>query len=124
TATGDRRATNVVRGAAYGTAGAALPAGGGKLLSLLRRTGGGATMSGAERKAAEAIAAEASGLQQLMTRQPSAIPGVQRTLAEESLDPGVARLERQMRGQTNIFQPIDTANNAARVRAIEGFAGD
>jgi hypothetical protein len=29
-----------------------------------------------------------------------------------------------VRGQTNLFQPIDTANNAARVRAIEGFAGD
>ncbi len=124
TASGDNRATNVAAGAAFGTVGAALPAGGGKLLSLLRRAGSGATLSGAERKAAETIAAESSGLQQLMAPQPSAIPGVQRTLAEESLDPGVARLERQVRGQTNIFQPIDTANNAARVRAIEGFAGD
>lgn len=82
------------------------------------------TLSGAERKAGQIIAQEADGIRGLLAPQPSAVPGVQRTLAEETLNPGVARLERQVRGQTNVFQPIDTANNAARVRAIEGFAGD
>jgi hypothetical protein len=82
------------------------------------------TASGSERKAAQIIAQEAGGIRELLAPQPSAVPGVQRTLAEETLNPGVARLERQIRGQTNVFQPIDTANNAARVRAIDGFAGD
>lgn len=83
------------------------------------------TASGVERRAADLIRQEASDVGSLMRPQPSAVPGVQRTLAEESLDPGVARLERQMRGSgpAGMFAPIDQANAAARVRSIESIAG-
>lgn len=118
------RVGNTGLGFAGGGAGAAVP----KVAGAVTRAATGAlsrpTLSGAERRAAELIAAESAGVNSLMTPQPSRVPGVVRTLAEETMDPGVARLERQVRGQTNIFQPIETANNAARVRAIEQFAGD
>lgn len=83
------------------------------------------TASGVERRAADLIRQEASDVGSLMRPQPSAVPGVQRTLAEESLDPGVARLERQLRGSgpAGVFAPIDQANAAARVRSIEEIAG-
>jgi hypothetical protein len=83
------------------------------------------TASGVERRAADLIRQEAANPAALMRPQPSAVPGVQRTLAEESLDPGVARLERQMRGSgpAGVFTPIDQANAAARVRSIESIAG-
>lgn len=83
------------------------------------------TASGVERRAADLIRQEASDVGSLMRPQPSSVPGVQRTLAEESLDPGVARLERQMRGSgpAGMFAPIDQANAAARVRSIESIAG-
>lgn len=83
------------------------------------------TASGVERRAADLIRQEAADVNALLTPQPSAVPGVQRTLAEESLDPGVARLERQMRGSgpAGMFAPIDQANAAARVRSIESIAG-
>lgn len=118
------RVSNAAMGVGAGAVGAAVPKAIGAGVRAARNVVSRPTASGAERRAAEMIAAESQGLAGLMQRQPSAISGVQRSLAEETLDPGIARLERQMRGQTNIFQPIDTANNAARVRAIEGFAGD
>lgn len=118
------RQQNIVVGGALGGTGAAAP----KALGALGRMVGGVvgrpTLTGAERRAAELVRGETSDLAALMKPQPSAIPGVQRTLAEETLDPGIARLERNMRGQSNVFQPIDVANNAARVKALEGFAGD
>lgn len=114
-------AGNVALGGGFGAAGAVLPKIAGAAYSGLRSLVSG--IGSGQRKAAELIAAESSGLRGLLTPQPSTVPGVQRTLAEEALDPGVARLERQMRGQTNIFQPIDTANNAARVNALENISG-
>lgn len=83
------------------------------------------TASGVERRAADLIRQEAADVGSLMRPAPSAVPGVQRTLAEESLDPGVARLERQLRGSgpAGVFAPIDQANAAARVRSIEEIAG-
>jgi hypothetical protein len=83
------------------------------------------TASGVERRAADLIRQEAADVGSLMRPAPSAVPGVQRTLAEESLDPGVARLERQLRGSgpAGVFAPIDQANAAARVRSIESIAG-
>lgn len=118
------RAQNAGMGFAAGGAGAAIPKAGSALLRLAGGTVGRPTLSGAEQRAAQILRGEASSLQQLMQPAPSAVPGVQRTLAEETLDPGIARLERQVRGQSNIFQPQDTANNAARVKLLETFAGD
>jgi hypothetical protein len=123
------RGTNQALGATFGWLGAAAP----KVLGAVARPVrsaisdllGQPTASGVERRAAEQILAEAANPKTLTRAQPSAVPGVQRTLAEETLDPGVARLERQMRGSgpANVFTPIDQANAAARVRSIESIAG-
>lgn len=123
----DERVGNTVMGAAGGAVGAAVPKAvgavarpvRGALAALLGRP----TASGVERKAAETIVRESGDLARLLQANPSAVPGVQRTLAEETLDPGVARLERQLRGQSSAFDPIDRANAAARVSALEGIAG-
>lgn len=118
------RAGNTAIGGLAGGAGAAVPKAGGALLKLARGVVGRPTLSGAEARAAELVRGEATSLDKLMQSDPSAIPGVQRSLAEETLDPGIARLERLVRGKSNDFQPIDTANNAARVEALGRFAGD
>lgn len=118
------RAQNTALGGLAGGAGAAVPKAGGALAKLLGGVVRRPTLSGAERRAAELLKGEASSLQNLMRSQPSTVPGVQRTLAEETLDPGIARLERLVRGKSNEFQPVDTANNAARIQALQGFAGD
>lgn len=118
------RQENIALGAGLGGAGAAVPAGLSRLYRATVGSLGRSTLSGAEQRAAELVRGESSGLAGLMQPQPSSVPGVQRTLAEETLDPGIARLERNLRGQTNVFQPIDVANNAARIQALETFAGD
>lgn len=118
------RGRNMAVGTVAGGAGAAVPKAAGALTKLASGTLGRNTLSGAERRAGQIVAGEASNLDTLMQANPSAIPGVQRSLAEESLDPGIARLERLVRGKSNEFQPIDTANNAARVDALAKFGGD
>lgn len=118
------RAQNTAIGGLAGGAGAAVPKAGGALLKLARGVVGRPTLSGAETRAAELVRGEATSLDRLMQADPSAILGVQRSLAEETMDPGIARLERLVRGKSNDFQPIDTANNAARVEALGKFAGD
>lgn len=55
---------------------------------------------------------------------PSAIPGVQRSLAEESLDPGIAILQRGVFARTPEAAVTRANNNAARVGALRSFAGD
>lgn len=116
-------------GTAAGFAGSAAPKVAGAVLRPVRSAIGDLlgqpTASGVERRAAEQILAEAANPQSLTRPQPSVVPGVQRTLAEETLDPGVARLERQMRGSgaAGVFTPLDQANAAARVRSIESIAG-
>ena len=84
------------------------------------------TDRGATRAAAEQIRDEATDLARVMTPNASQVPGVQRTLAEESLDPGVSRLQQHLRGQRGggAFANRATENNAARVDALRGFAGD
>lgn len=121
---GDSRLANIALGGAAGAAGSAIPKG---LGALYRGTGsylGKVTPIGVDRRAARILMAEAQNPQALMAPQPSAIPGVQRTLAEETLDPGIARLERNARSTGRGFDQIDRANNAARVQALRGFAGD
>jgi hypothetical protein len=70
------------------------------------------------------IRQEAQNPQGLMVPQPSAIPGVQRTLAEESKDAGIARLERNARSTGQGFDVQDRANNSARVAALRTIGGD
>lgn len=123
------RGTNQAVGGIAGWLGAAAPRAASAVTRPVRNALsdllGQPTASGVERRAADLIRQEASDVGALMRPQPSAVPGVQRTLAEESLDPGVARLERQMRGSgpAGMFAPIDQANAAARVRSIEEIAG-
>jgi len=66
-------------------------------------------------RARDVLEAAATNPQALMRPAPSAVPGVQRTLAEESLDPGIAQLERQFPTQ---LAEQRAANNVARRAAI------
>lgn len=57
------------------------------------------------------------------------LPGYTPTLAEVSMNPGVARLQRAFQSNTgdaaaNPLSDAFTSNNAARVRAVQGIAGD
>lgn len=120
---GESRAGQSTLGALLGAGGAAAPKLVGGLYRLLR--GQNPAASGVTRKVAETIRREAANPEALMRANPSAIPGAQRTLAEETLDPGVAGLERWARARApGAFDPLDRANNAARVGAIRQFAGD
>lgn len=59
-----------------------------------------------------------------ITFTPSAVPGVNRTLGEATLDPGLMALENTMRAsRRGAFEQIDNANNAARVTQLERIAG-
>lgn len=123
TATGESRGQNAAGGAALGGVGAgAAKAGGAVVRAVTNRVRG--VPTGPARTAAETLVREADNPAALMRPQPSQVPGVQRTLAEQSLDPGIARLERTLRSSERGFDAIDRSNNAARVRAIEEFGGD
>lgn len=84
------------------------------------------TDRGATRAAGGQIRDEASNISGLMVPAPSALSGVRRTLAEESQDAGVSRLQQHARGQAGggTFADIATENNAARVDALRKIAGD
>lgn len=116
------RALNSTLGAAAGTAGTVLPNIAGRATNTIADLIAGRSLSGAERAAGRRIAESAGG--DIMTPQPSAVRGVQRTLAEETGDKGIAALERMIRGrEANTFGPQDAANNVARVRVLQGIAG-
>jgi hypothetical protein len=119
------RGFNVGVGALGGTLGSAIPKVAGAVTSPLRALLGQQTLSGAERGAGRSLLQEASDPEAILRAQPSAVPGVTRTLGEESMDPGIAGLERMLRGrQPGQFAPIDLSNNAARTRVLEGIAGN
>ncbi|QWF19303.1 hypothetical protein [Lysobacter capsici] len=127
-ATGDSRGANALLGGVAGAGGAALgraigaTARGTKnaLLTMLGRP----TQNALAERVAQVLRAEAELPERLMQAAPSAISRVQRTLAEEVLDPGVARLERLLRGKGGSWGDLDRANNNARVNALAAFAGD
>jgi hypothetical protein len=118
----DSRALNTGAGAAFGAAGAAVPRALGGLARLVR--GNGVTKGGTARRVAEVLRAEASNPAALEQAAPSAIPGVQRTLAQESVDPGISRLERLLRSKTRGWDELDASNDQARREAIGAFSGD
>lgn len=75
-----------------------------------------------DRRAAQIIQREAgpAGLE----GQASTVPGVRRTLGEETQNPAIMALENTARaGFRGTFDPIDLQNNAARVQALENIAG-
>jgi hypothetical protein len=121
---GESRLENTLQGGGVGAGGAILGRSLGGLGRLMSQPFRSNSASGVERRAAEVLRQEAEDVARLERAAPSQIPGVQRSLAEESLDPGIARLERKLRGTSGGFDAIDRANNSARVQAIREFAGD
>lgn len=119
------RGVNVGLGSLAGAVGSAIPKAAGAIASPLRALLGQQTLSGAERGAGRTLLQEASDPATILRAQPSAVPGVVRTLGEETMDPGIAGLERMLRGrQPGQFAPIDLSNNAARTSVLEGIAGN
>lgn len=122
--TGDSRMGNAAVGAGLGALGSLIPHAVGGTGRAVSNTVGRFTQSGATRRAVQQVQREAENPAALLRPQPSQIPGVQRTLAQESLDPGVARLERNARSTVGGFDILDSANNTARAEAIRsGFEG-
>lgn len=111
---------------AGGGTGAQLTAG---LLGALAPFGPGAFLrpgsTMAERRAGQTLVNQAEDPRRLMQSNPSQVPGVVRTLTEETGDSGVAAIERQMRGyRPERFSPVDRANAANRVASIRRIAGE
>lgn len=122
-ANGSERGLNALVGLGGGAAGGAIGKVGGAVFNGLANLGRGG-LSAADRGAARVLMTEAADPANLRRVAPSAVQGVQRTLAEETLDPGIARLERTVRSTGGQFDAIDRSNNAARVAALETFAQD
>lgn len=121
----EERLINAGIGGAAGWTGAAVPKVAGATLRSARSLLDPFTDSGAAAKAAEVVRAFAEDPARLAVRQPSSIPGVRRTLAEETLDPGIAQLQRTVAAREGAtFDSMRRSNNAARVNAIRGFSGD
>lgn len=115
----DERALNVGIGGVAGGIGAAIPA---AIGSAIRYARYGRT-SGAEKRAARTLQEAMQG--RPLNVEQSATPGVARTLGEASMDPGIMAIERNLRrADPGSFVDIDAANNAARVAALQGIAGD
>lgn len=123
TATGESRVGGAATGAALGGIGAGVLKAAGAGLGALGRL---ATrkISSADEAAGQILRNEAENPLAILSRQESSVPGVNRTLAEQTLDPGIARLERTLRSSERGFDAIDRSNNAARIAAINSFAGD
>jgi hypothetical protein len=113
--TDDSRATNAMIGAGAGGVGAAVPQLAGSALRAGRAVVEPITKAGQERIVAQALQRSAQDPARLLTRAPSAIPGVTRTLAEESADPGIGQLQRQF---TTQLADQAAGNNAARAAAV------
>jgi hypothetical protein len=122
--TGGSRARNAAIGGGVAGAATLLPKAVGGTVRGTRSAVEPFTKAGAEKRAVQSIQQEASNPQALLISSPSRIPGVTRTLFDESQDAGVARLETKSRGTAGGWVEFDKANNAARVAAITAFAGD
>ena len=122
TGEGDSRAANATLGGGINTLTAGLFKGVGAARGAIKnasRPG----LSSLDRSAAGVLTREADNPANLTRAAPSQVPGVQRDLAEETLDPGIARLSRNLRGTNKQFDALDRSNNAARVNALEKIAG-
>lgn len=113
--TDDSRATNAGIGLAVGGAASAIPG----MIGYAGRTAKSIvepfTAAGQERLVAQALQRSATDPARLAAAAPSAIPGVTRTLAEETADPGIAQLQRQFPQQ---LADQSAGNNAARSEAV------
>lgn len=114
---GGEQIENTALGGAFGAGLAAIPGAGRYVRNFF-----GPRLSIAERRAGQVMTDMLNGRQ--LNVAPSAVPGVQRTLGEASLDPGLMSLERNVRRlQPDAFSQIDSGNNAARVSALQRIAG-
>lgn len=128
TATGESRTRNALVGGAMGGAGAAaikgVAAGARGTAGAVRRVLSGESVSSADRAAAERLLAEAADATRLQQGAPSQVQGATRTLAEETRDEGLARLEQTLRGQPGYnWGARDATVNAARLAELERIAG-
>jgi hypothetical protein len=113
------RALNTGLGAGAGGLGAGIPAVAGAGVRRLR----GPKASRPEKRAGRLIQEALQG--RPMRVSGSAVPGVNLTLGDATLDPGIMALERQARrADAGTFTEIDLANNAARVGILQRLAGD
>lgn len=83
---------------------------------------GNLTQTGADKRAAEVIRTAAMRPDELMRPQPSPIPGSQRSLAEETMDEGVAGLQNIFKNPAADDVRRD-ANNTARNMYLEPITG-
>lgn len=114
------RFRNVMFGAGAGAAGAAIP----RVASGIRNVASDAV--GADRAAANIIREAVPEAEAVVARAvPSRVPGVQRTLAESTLDPNVVNLDRAYRSTAGTrLTERELANNQARVDQLMRIAGD
>lgn len=124
TAKGESQLANAAFGAGSAAAGYAIPGlvRGAKSAFIDPLTNG-----GNDRIIANTLSRFADDPAKLATPARSPVPGVNYTLAEATLDPGIARLQRTLMGSTDVSNEIGrvfSQNNAARVQALQGIAGD
>lgn len=121
-ASDESRLMNTVLGGGLGMGG---QIGGNTLAALLRASRGQAiTQGGLNKRAADTLRENAiKGEAGLLSAAPSAVPGVARTLAEESLDDGIAGLQRTVLDPAYVTNQ-GRVNNAARVNYLREIAGD
>jgi hypothetical protein len=82
-----------------------------------------ASRPGVNRRVAEVLRTEAERPERIMAPAPSGVPGAQRSLAEETRDAGIARLERNSRSTEKGWTAFDSANNSRRVEALRTVGG-
>lgn len=117
-----QRGQNIALGGALGGAGAGLANGAGALIRGARNVLARGGLTSTDRRAANVLAREATNPDIQLT--PSSVPGVQRTLGEATLDPGLMALENTVRAQNRgAFEAQDIANNVARQQQIQSIAG-
>lgn len=107
-------------GFAMAGAAAAVPRLGGAIVRGARGVLEPLTQGGQEAIAARVIRSSATNPAAISRAAPSPIPGVTRTLAEETNDPGIAQLQQQFPVQ---LSGQATANNAARVGYLRNSFG-
>jgi hypothetical protein len=118
----DSRIQNAAVGGGLGLLGQGVTSGLGALVRGAK--GQSITQGGINRRVVDTIRENAiNGWENLMRPQPSLVPGVQRTLAEESLDDGIAGLSRTAIDPAYMTSQA-TVNNAARVNYLRPIAGD
>lgn len=115
---GGSRAENAAVGGGFGLGGAIVGETArlaGSAVRSLRQASGHMTKDEVVKAASDKIKSLATDARNLTRAAPSNIPGVRRTLAEETLDPGIGQLQRQF--PTQIAQQ-QAENNVARRAAI------